>query len=134
MVRGGRKKFGNRLTAGVQIEYGWRRKYPLSETDLDTLHRHIGEVIRKNRIAYKWFFVSIQVSVLGGLYQLKFIPTADEERTWETQWVSTKVVNDSKVIHELVDKLLDDTIAFQLQNRPAWINRIRVVFLRNHNA
>ncbi len=132
MVRGGRKKFGNRLTAGVQIEYRFRRRYPLGEADLTVLHRHIADVIRRNRLAYKWFFVSIQVSVLGGLYQLKFVPTADDERKWEMQWVSTKVVKDPRQVKGLVNKLLDDTIAFQLQNRPAFINRVRVVFLRNH--
>lgn len=132
LVRGGRLKFGGSLTSGLQIEYRFRRRYPLSEADTTVLHSHIRTIIRKNEHKYKWFFVSIQVSVRGGLYQLKFVPSADDESTWETQWVSTKVTNKAGAhgdIKDLTNDLLDDVIAFQIQNRPTWINRIRIVFI-----
>lgn len=71
------------------------------------------------------------MSVLGGLYQLKFMQTKDEEPEWDTQWVSTPVVKRLADLKAGVNELLDEGIDFQVAARPAKLLRFRVVFISN---
>lgn len=124
-----RRKFGSDRARGIQVEYGYRRLFPLTEGDLADLDTRIGAVVKANRRHYKRFFVSLLISVLGGLYQVKFGFKVDEDSKWEHQWVSTPVVDDLDTLLAEMRTLLDDVIHLHLQERPAWLLRFRVVMM-----
>lgn len=143
LVKGPESNFGVSRTTGHQVEWRFRRMHPLSDDDIAVLHKHIRTVIRQHRLAkYPWFFVSIRVSVKGGFYQVKFVPNADDEDKWESQWISTKVNHDGPgnrssdvdVLIEDFDDLVTGGIELHLRGRMAFITGIRVVFIRNHTA
>jgi len=131
-VPGGRKRFGAHRTSGLQIEYAYRRLYPLDERDIEELHKAVTEVIRRSRNGYHRFFFSVLISVLGGLYQVRFGFKFDEDDAqWEHQWLSTPVVKSMKDLIEEMDELLTEGIDMHLNGRPCWLLRFRVVFLAN---
>lgn len=128
----GRKKFGSSRAHGLQLEYEFRRQYPLTKAALEQLHSAVETTVKRNRKGYSRFFVSIQLSVLGGLYQVKFrFGGDDEDPSWEQQWVSTPVVKRIGELHTELDTLLEEVVDFQVANRPARLLRYRVVFLSN---
>lgn len=76
--------------------------------------------------------MSALISVLGGLYVMKFAQGQDdEEPAWEHQWVSTKATDKVDEVIANLNDLLVDKVDFQLQARPAKIIRFRVVFFSN---
>lgn len=126
-----RRKFGSSRAHGLQLEFAFRRDWPLDDADREELHEHIEAVVRANRKTYSRFFVSLLITVLGGLYQTKFGSDDDDDPSWEHQWVSTPVVKKLKDLHAAIDELLDDTVDFQIAERPAKLLRYRVVFISN---
>lgn len=127
----GRKPFGSSKARGLQLEFIFRRRYPLDDSSSEFLRSAIRKIVRDNRKGYKWFFVSIRLKVLGGLYQVHFVAPDPDEATWEEQWVSTPVTNHIDVLLDSLDTLLSDTVEFQLAGRPAWVERFRVVLFKN---
>ncbi len=136
LARGGRKRFGTVRASGLQFEFVFRRRYPISEADLDTILRRIAETVRDNRRHYKWFFASVLLSVLGGLYQVTFTVAddKDDELTWEHQWVSTSVVRTMPELRSRFTRLVNVDVEKHLRGRPAFILRLRVVLLKNHGG
>lgn len=130
-IRGSKRDFGNARAHGLQQEFTFRRQFPLYEKDVEELRRFSVEEIKRNRKGYTLAFISLQTSVLGGLYQVKFQATNDEELDWEKKWVSTAVIpiRNTKLFNERFDKLLAQ-IEEQQNGRPAWINRVRVVLYK----
>lgn len=128
-----RKKFGSSRAHGLQVEQAFRRKYPLTDKARNDLEREIIAIVRKNRKHYSRFFLSLQMSVLGGLYQVKFkfAKDDDEDSSWEQQWVSTPVVKRIDDLTDGLNELLDETIDFQVAERPARLLAFRVVFISN---
>lgn len=127
-----RKKFGSSRAHGLQVQFQFRRKYPLTDSARSELHDKVTACVRANRKTYSRFFVSLEMSVLGGLYQVKFrFGKDDEDAQWETQWVSTPVVKRISDLQSELDELLDDTIEFQVSGRPAKLLAFRVVFISN---
>lgn len=130
-VRGGRRTFGTTRQVGIQIEYPFRRLLPLDEKSSKDLHRFVSEVVKANRYRYKWFFVSLLVSVKGGLYRVSIVDDPEAEERWETQWVSTPVTNHTAKLHASLDRLLDELIPAHTRGRFAKLLRFRGVFLKN---
>ena len=128
-----RKKFGSSRAHGLQVEQRFRRKYPLTDNARAELLERITDIVSKNRKHYSRFFVSLEMSVLGGLYQVKFgfAKDDDEDTKWEQQWVSTPVVKRIADLKSETNELLDEGIDFQVAERPARLLAFRVVFISN---
>lgn len=130
-VKGGMKSFGNDLTKGKQVEFYFRRNFPLTKAAFDELASQSELTIKEHRKGFRWFFVSVQLTVFGGLYQTKFTRVEDEDTKWEKQWLSTQVISQVKKVRPQLRRLLDKLIPIHLQSRPARMLRYRVVFLKN---
>lgn len=131
-IRNSTRDFGNARAHGLQREFIFRRQFPLYEKDITSLRRFAVEEIRASRKGYTLAFISLQTSVLGGLYQVKFQVADDEPIDWEKKWVSTAVVpikDLNKRLPETLDKLLG-VIENAQHGRPAWVNRIRIVLYK----
>lgn len=132
-IRNSERDFGNARAHGLQREFTFRRQLPLYEEDITDIRRFAIEEIKRNRKGYRLAFISLQTSVLGGLYEVKFKGSEDEEVTWEKKWVSTAVTPiryiDGPVFEERLAKLLDKIENAQ-HGRPAWINRVRIVMYK----
>jgi hypothetical protein len=126
------KRFGSKRGHGIQYEWHYRRIYPLSENDVQALSEFLGRQIQEKRSSYRWFFASVLVKALGGLYQVRVgIFDGSETTEWEHQWISTSVQKSIKGFQATFKQLLNDDIEFRLAGRPAWILRIRLVFIKH---
>ncbi len=124
-TKGGIKHFGD--GAGTSSEYQFRRKYPLLDSDVEHLTRFSTGVIKRQRKRGQWFFISLQVKTIGGLYETTFaLIEEDEKPVYQRRWVSTHSINNLRKLRQQILFLVEEVIAFHVRSRPAWILRVRV--------
>jgi len=111
--------------------------YPLSDDDLAGIHRTVKRDVKANQQGHDWAFVRFQVSVQGPLYVASFesLFDEDEEKQWETHWVSTRAVpiSDKEALSDAIEDLMGKRMEGFLRGRPGWVNRMEVVTLKNES-
>ncbi len=137
MVGGGKRTFETRLTSGDQIERRYRRMYPLSDADLTDIHGTVKRDVKTIKEGRDWVFVRFQVSIQGSPYTPMFenLFDDDEEPEWKRHWVSTRAVpiGDKAALTDAIEDLMGKKLEGFFMGRPAWINRIETVTLKNES-